>query len=146
MEQEFQNLQNQLQDSVDKMMDRMSKQSLRPLQKKSYLCMAQCLDNQNLTDQQVNNCLQNCGRSSQVVQNMIQNEMNSFQSKIQRCSQVCQDDANSMVTPEISKNPNEISKIEKVMLDCSKSCVNKHVAMLPAMEAKLLSEIAKNSS
>jgi preprotein translocase subunit SecD len=143
MEQEYQQLQQDLQNSVNKMMDKISQKSLRPLQKQSYLSMASCLDNNQLSDQQINQCIQNAGRKPQVIQNMIQNEMNLFQSKIQRCSQVCQDDANHLVTNETKIDPNEIAKIEKVMFQCSKSCVEKHVAMLANLEAKILSEIAR---
>jgi hypothetical protein len=143
MEQEYQQLQNHLQTSVNSMMDSMSKNSIRPLQKSSYLCMAQCVDQNQLTDGQVNQCLQSCGRKSQMVQNLIQNEMNQFQSKIQRCSQVCQDDANSLISTQNKKNEMEISKIERSMFQCSKSCVDKHITMLPALEAKIIGEISR---
>ena len=143
MEQEYQQLQQDLQNSVNQMMDKISKKSLRPLQKQSYLSMASCLDNNQYTDQQINQCIQNAGRKSQIIQNMIQNEMNLFQTKIQRCSQVCQDDANHLVTDDNKTDSNEIAKIEKVLFQCSKACVDKHVAMLPNLEAKILSEIAR---
>jgi hypothetical protein len=144
MEQEYQQLQNHLQKSVETMMDSLSKNSLRPLQKTSYLCMAQCLDQNQLSDGQVNQCIQSCGRKSQQVQNVIQNEMNQFQSKIQRCSQVCQDDANSLISSQnTKKNEMEISKIERSMFQCSKSCVDKHITMLPALESKIIGEVSR---
>ena len=44
MEQEFNELQQKIQTSVNGMMDNISKKSLRPMQKQSYLCMSKCFD------------------------------------------------------------------------------------------------------
>ena len=140
MEQEFSKLQGRLQNAVDGMLQKVSTQYGRPIQRDGYLCSAKCFDSASISDTQLEQCLNQCNQRPQIMQTVLQNEMNSFQTRLQRCSQNCQDEANDMLTPEIRSNPAhpQMATIEKSMLKCSNTCVDKHIAMLPSIEAKIV--------
>ena len=83
-------LQQKLQSAVEKMLDSIDKKHLRPMQKKSYLQMASCFDNNSASQSQLQSCVEKSALSIQNAQNVIQNEMNGFQGRLQRCVQSCQ--------------------------------------------------------
>lgn len=136
MEEEFRKLQGRLQGEVDNMLRRVSTKYVRPIQKESYLCSARCCE-PNFSDAQAQQCLEGCGQPINQLQSVMEREMNSFQSRLQRCSQMCQDEANDKITPEMRSNPAKLAGIEQSMLKCSASCVDKHIAMLPSVESRI---------
>ena len=90
MDNEFSAVQMRLQSAVDSMIQNISKNHIRPMQKQGYLCSAKCFENNNISDQQLEHCIQSCGHKVQSCSAAVQNEMNNFQARLQRCSQVCQ--------------------------------------------------------
>ena len=141
MEQEFSRLQTRLQQAVDGMLGKVSAQHVRPIQREGYLCSAKCCESSTASDSQVEQCLQHCSQRSQQLQAALQNEMQSFQSRLSRCAQTCQDEVNDGITPEMRNDPSKMGPLEQKMLKCSNSCVDKHIAMLPSVEAKIIAAI-----
>jgi hypothetical protein len=134
-------LQRRLQESVDKMLYDISSNKLRPLQKKAYLCSASCFDNPSASEEAIQVCLNNCTHKVKSCQGVIENEMSSFQNKLSRCVQVCQDEGTTGLTPEIRSNPAKMNAIQANMMTCASKCVEKHISMLPSIKSSIVSEI-----
>lgn len=56
------------------------------LQKGGYLCSVKCIDNKNLSSEQLQNCVERCQMPMQQVQQYLQQEMQSFQ--VLKCDSV----------------------------------------------------------
>lgn len=131
-----QDLQNRMQKAVDDMMDRIGKSHLRPMTKNAYLKMASCYDfSSNST---IDSCVQNAAQPLQVSQQMVQREMQSLQNRLQRCSMDCSDSVQDSF--DLS-NPKDRDAAQKKLLSCNTACIDKHIAMLKSIEAKLGKEL-----
>ena len=64
-----------------------------------------------------------------------------FKARLQRCAQVCHDDAQQMVTPEMQHDPGKMDVVQNALMKCSSDCFNKSMASLPAIENKVMSEM-----
>ena len=131
-------LQRKLQDSVERVIKEIDESRMRSLQKNCYLKMAACFDQRGATSQSIQNCLQTQGALVQSAQNIIQNEMNMFQDRLQRCSLACQDE----VRDKFGSEPDQV-KAENHMIKCAGVCVDKHIAMLPQLKKKILTDMDK---
>eukprot|EP01041_Mallomonas_annulata_P011584 gene11584-24225_t len=141
MDQDGAVLQERLQSSVTKVMKQLEQSKVRPLQKKTYLCMAGCVESSSTPDHVVNNCIENCSTVVNAVNEIISQEMNSFQNRIQRCSMSCQDEFNDKITPDMRENPKKLEQARKQSMGCLNSCVNKHIDLLKSIQGKLEQEI-----
>lgn len=91
------------------------------MQKKTYLAMAACFDNKSASTQQIESCLNSSSHGVKVSQQIIQQEMNQFQSRLQRCAADCEDSVRD-------KNPNmndqaSVDRMQGQMITCMSSCV-----------------------
>ena len=100
-------------------------------------------ENEFISDQQINSCIDKCSMKSKYIQNYITNEMKNYQNKFQRCTQVCQDEANDKASSLITKNKSNNVEIEIGLLNCTKGCVEKHINMLPNLEMKIINEVTR---
>ena len=73
------------------MMKDLDKQYYRPMQKKTYLCSAECMDHGHFSQEQLQQCVQRCSVPLQQAQQVQQQEMGQFQERLSRCAQSCQD-------------------------------------------------------
>jgi hypothetical protein len=69
--------------------------------------------------------------------------MNLFQGKLQRCIQVCQDEAQDSLPIDKRNDPIALKASEGKLYKCAKICVDKQISMLPSLEAKILSDISR---
>lgn len=114
-------LNRKLQSAVDTMLQSVDANKMRPMQKKTYLAMAACFDNKSASSQQIESCLNSSSHSVKVSQQIIQQEMNQFQSRLQRCAADCEDSVRD-------RNPNmndqaSVDKMQGQMVTCMSSCV-----------------------
>lgn len=143
MNAQMQELQRSLQQSVDDVMGRFDKEHMRPAQKKTYLCCAGCFDSPSATDSQLSSCLQSCQEPVQYNQQIMQTEMDAFQTRLKRCAETCQDDAQQMVTPEMQHDVGKMDVVQNSLFNCTKKCVDKSLAQLPNIEKKVVSQLRK---
>lgn len=74
----MQERQRNLQQGVDAMMERIQKSDLGPKLKELYLCSARCFDTPS-SNNQIQNCIQNCQQPIERNQQFMHEAMNSFQ-------------------------------------------------------------------
>ena len=120
--------------ATDAMMTEIDKSKIRPLQKASLLKMAACTDlpNRNAIDQ----CMQKSQHAMNIAQQVTQNEMQTLQNRMQRCMMDCQD------AVQDSNYKSDDSR-EKLFFSCATSCVDKNMALLKSIKARIESEIDK---
>ena len=134
-------LQRKLQDAVDVMLDSIDKERMRPMQKSTYLKMAACFDSRSATAPQIENCIHNSSAKVQVCQQIIQQEMNSFQSRLQRCMADCEDSVRDKF-PNITSEQQQ-SQAQGQLLSGMSQCVDKHISLLKSVKHKIESDMDK---
>lgn len=144
MDAESAELQRKLQGAVDNMLDSIDKQRMRPIQKKAYLCSAGCFDSKTSSQQQLQNCIDQCTSPVQHSQNVIQNEMQMFQDRLKRCADECQSDANMSITPEVRTNPSLMDSVQKKTMKCLSVCVDRNLSLIRTVQSRIESEIDKH--
>ena len=85
----------------------------------------------------------------QNAEAVIKNELNRFQERLQRCSQICQDEVSDQISSNMDRNSPKFQSIEKKVNGCISVCVDKHIALLKPMQSKLkadLDELVKQNS
>ena len=80
------------------------------------------------------NLLQNC-------EAVIKNELGSFQQRLQRCSQMCQDDVQDQLTPGMDRSSPKFMNIERKVMGCMSGCVDKHISLVQSIHSKLNNDI-----
>ena len=129
-------LQKKLQEAVDAMLNKLERDRIRPIQRNSHLKIAECYANKSASAEEVEACANHCSLPIQKVQMIIQNEMNVFQNRVNRCAEQCSDEVNDKFS-SVADSPANQQAAQKMMHDCAQSCVDKHVALLKSVQAKL---------
>ena len=132
-------IQNRLQEGVNTMVDQIQVHKTNPMQKQMYLQMADCCDLKQQTAMQ--SCLERASMPVKVAQNIIQNEMSQFENRIARCSQDCSDQVRDSFANQDSSNPNVQEKAMRKANACMSTCVDKHLALLKGLKARIEKDI-----
>jgi hypothetical protein len=138
-------IQQRLNDAVSAMLDKVDMQRLRPLHKDAYLKMAACHDKRNASAQEIQHCVQGCGRKMEAANQIIQAEMGQLQNRLERCSMGCQDEVRDAMHGKDNSQANQ-EMAERLALKCTGSCVNKHMDLLKSVQHKLESDIDRMAS
>ena len=133
--------QAKLQDAVNTMMDELEWEKLRPMQKASFLAMAKCCDRPSRNEAQ--QCFANSSVPVQRAEAMVKQEMDSFQQRLQRCVQGCQDQVKDRMpnnlTPETAQNNPALQKLEGELNKCAVACMVDMQKLLPNIKNRILS-------
>jgi len=121
------------------MMDRLDRDHLRNIQAKMYQCSATCCGDVSSSSKLVESCIRGCQRSGMQAQSSIERELNEFQDQLHRCAQSCHDQLKQQ-----SDGGDEI-KMRSHMDKCVSACADKHVALLPKLESRLVADLKKIS-
>lgn len=98
-------------------------------------------------------CSQRYSQPLQQGQNVLNQEMQSFQQRLQRCVQSCQDDAHVAQQPQTSSSwffgggSSSQQSSEHKMIGCMHTCADKHIAQLQQIKSKVakdLDDLAKH--
>lgn len=133
-----------LQRAVSQMDANIKLNSMRPIQRKAYECMAKCQDKKvSPNEERLMQCMQSCNEPLMRTQQVFQGEVQRFQQRLQRCAADCQDRAQDLMP---SGDPNsasqaDISKAQKVMDDCIASCAKSHTSMVPGLQKSIVSKL-----
>ena len=133
-------IQQRLQNAIDSVVSSVNKRKVRPLQRDTYLAMAKCFD-ADISDQQVENCVQRESHGVQIAQQIMQNELGQFSNRIQRCVQDCEDSARDSVGNQDLSDPRVQEKAQNMMLKCTSVCADKHIDMLRSIQGRMEKEI-----
>ncbi|RLN89171.1 hypothetical protein BBJ28_00011352 [Nothophytophthora sp. Chile5] len=128
---------NKMNDAVTKMVDRLDRTILRGLQRDGYLCAAKCFENKNWSSEQLQSCVERCQMPTQQVNQFMQQEMQNFQSRIQRCAQDCQDRAQDALPATGNPSESQIARAQKDMETCVGRCVDSHISLLPNISSRV---------
>ncbi|KAJ1422797.1 hypothetical protein B484DRAFT_452189 [Ochromonadaceae sp. CCMP2298] len=124
--------QAQLQTSVNDMMDKIDQTKLRPMQRTTYLKMAECYNSKSASANGIQECVQKASTPSNTINQLIQQEMSQFQDRLQRCSMNCRDE-----TKDKYPNPSGNPEAEKMITNCLGVCADKHIDMLKSIRYNL---------
>jgi len=125
------------------MMSRLDRGHLRITQKNAYVCCAKCFDGPSVSDSQLANCVKNCQQPSIQNGQILQRELQSFQARLERCGQMCQDDAQQNMTLETQQDVGKMESLNRSLAKCSVGCLAKSLSSLPSLENKIVSELKK---
>ena len=89
--------------------------------------------------------MQRCLERQQVLlqstEGLIKNELNRFQERLQRCSQICQDEVSDQITPGMDRSSPKFLNIERKVTTCMSGCVDKHISLVQSIHGKLNTDI-----
>lgn len=84
------------------MVNEIDRQYLRRMQAEMHRCAAKCCDNKEMTLEQVQRCVEGCSVPINNAQNYVQKELESLQSRLQRCVMDCNDSIKDQMGPNPS--------------------------------------------
>merc|ERR1712241_1157966 len=127
--------QNRVQHAVESMLENIERERLRPLLRKTHLDCAKCYENKSATKEQVERCMQTSFQPAQNVQQAISNELSSFQQRISRCANQCQDEAQDQVSG--TSSPQDVAQAQTQLDGCVSNCCDKHIQLIPKMMSRI---------
>ncbi|CAI5742548.1 unnamed protein product [Hyaloperonospora brassicae] len=127
----------QLQEAVAAMVDRLDRRFLRALQRDGYLCAAKAFEHTDWSSEQLTAAVERCQRPTQQLNQLMQQEMQHFQSRVQRCAQDCQDRAQDALPARGTPSDAQVARAQKDMDTCVRRCVDTHVGLLPNLSARI---------
>jgi hypothetical protein len=104
-----------------------------------YQCSATCCKDVESSSKVVESCIRACQRSGIQAQSSIERELNDFQDQLHRCAQSCHDEFKQ------SNGSGDEMKMRSHMDKCVSACADKHVALLPKLESRLVADLKKIS-
>jgi len=127
-----------LEQEIGDMMKDLDKQYYRPMQKKTYLCSAECMDHGHFSQEQLQQCVQRCSVPLQQAQQVQQQEMGQFQERLSRCAQSCQDVARDQL-PIDGSQPSDsfMEKLQRQVESCAGGCVDEQMKVVPRLFDRL---------
>ncbi|TKR68115.1 hypothetical protein L596_024147 [Steinernema carpocapsae] len=129
--------QQRVKDAVDGLIDDLDKNSLRNMQKEMFICSSKCCEDKTNTRESIEKCVDYCNSGMKKAQNVLENELSMLQNDLSRCAMKCYDDARGQMQSGSSKK-DELA-ITKGLDKCTAECANIHIALLPGIKARFLS-------
>lgn len=106
-----------------------------------HLCAAKCCENQTASLDSVQSCVERCSLPLTRSQNYVQNELQYFQKRLQRCVMDCNDSVRDRMPASPSND--DISKYTNEFEKCAKTCVDKHIGLLPNIVKQIKAALGK---
>ncbi|XP_052860654.1 protein FAM136A isoform X2 [Anopheles cruzii] len=114
---------------ITRQLDDLDRTVLRKMQADMHDCAAKCCKDMNSSMDTVQQCVERCSVPAQRAQQHVESEINSFNSRLQRCVMDC----------DIAKYTAEFER-------CAIKCVDKHVGILPNMFESMRKVLQRRSS
>jgi len=96
------------------------------------MCQCGIACNSARSEEDFQNCFQNCQAPVPAYQNAIQQEVGGIQNKYIRCMTPCQDQMQSML-----QSGSDTNAMETQAISCMDNCSKTHIALIPAMLARI---------
>ena len=135
MDANFERKVQEAQRQTEAVMDEVDRNKIRPLCKASLLKMAACCDLPGGRPQ-VDECMRRNQHGMNLSQQIVQNEMEQLSQRVQRCMAECQDTVRDA-------NYRSEDAGQKAMYSCAAGCIDKNMAMLKGVKARIEGEIDK---
>jgi len=124
-----------VQSAITALVDDVDKSFLRNKQYEMHTCASKCCLDKTLSVQQVNECISDCSVPLKTGQTIFQRELEDFQSRLQRCVMVCQDDIKDRVATDTTEAQVNIFKADFEV--CAMKCVDQHISNLPNIRRRI---------
>ncbi|XP_022909820.1 protein FAM136A-like [Onthophagus taurus] len=116
---------------MTKMVNEIDRDFLRKMQGTMHRCAAKCCDDNVMSLESVQRCIENCGVQLNESQNYVQRELEGLQHRLQRCVMDCNDTVKDKMGPNPANT--EISKYTLMFENCAVKCVDKHLELIPSV-------------
>ena len=91
--------------------------------------------------EQLEQCSQQCQGPYQRAGAATQQEIGNFQQRLNNSMQMCNADAQGMVTPDMVDNPRKMKRVEDGLLKCIQGAVEKSRGSLKPMQQRIEGQI-----
>ncbi len=91
--------------------------------------------------EQIEQCSQQCQMPYQRAAAVTQQEIGNFQNRLSRAMMQCNDDAQSMVTPDMQHDTRKMKRVEDSLLKCMEGVVNNGRESLKPMKQRVETQI-----
>lgn len=127
--------------AVDDLVDELDRKFFREIQKKVYLCSADCC-NKSDSRQKIETCVDSCNKPLQKVQNVLESELGNLQQQMSRCAMTCYDKAVQQLGPDPSKYTEEqMNSMNNIVEKGVNVCADDHLKLLPQIKARIISSM-----
>jgi len=128
---------------AQRVLDEVERKNLRPRARETYACAVKCYDKAgtNSSQQQIQQCVQQCQVPFQQSQHMVNQEVQFFQDRLNRAMMACQDEVRDLMTQDIQSNPKQMEKMESIATSCFTKVVKSHIGMLPDMKKRIVNQL-----
>ncbi|CAK9293029.1 unnamed protein product [Gordionus sp. m RMFG-2023] len=135
--------QNALQNEIENIVNELDKSYLRPVHAEVYDCSLKCCKNSDMNIEEFQKCIGRCSEPIIKCQNYLQEELSSFQNRIQRCANDCQDQVKDKMSSlfkssvQASSNHDASDKAQKAFDQCVDNCFQSHVDKLNPLKQRI---------
>ena len=130
-----------LHQEMESLANDIERRNMRPMQRQAYLCSAACCEDEGSSSQDLQRCMQMCSLPVQRANNVFQNEVQRFQSRIQRCAMDCKDLARDEQGRAVEENV-----IQQNFSHCTERCFGRARSSVPDLRQRLEMMMAQNNS
>eukprot|EP00191_Tetraselmis_sp_GSL018_P015753 CAMPEP_0177589270 /NCGR_PEP_ID=MMETSP0419_2-20121207/6706_1 /TAXON_ID=582737 /ORGANISM="Tetraselmis sp., Strain GSL018" /LENGTH=139 /DNA_ID=CAMNT_0019079597 /DNA_START=140 /DNA_END=559 /DNA_ORIENTATION=+ len=133
---------HEVQKGLEDLVNDLERNTIRPAQKKNFLCSAKCCDTASNSRNDLQKCLQRCAEPVSQMEQVITWHMNQFQERLQRCVVRCQDEAQDSLPSGPSEK--QIEGAQAKMDTCVKDCAKQYAAQIPKLKQDILASLKSN--
>lgn len=130
-------------DAIMNVLVDIDKQFLRKMQADMHRCSVKCCENSDATMEGVQQCLETCSAPFMRAQKFLQIELESYQSRLQRCVMDCNDQIKDKIGP--NPKPEDMNQFTQQFERCAEKCVDKHISLLPTVFNKIKKHFSDTS-
>lgn len=134
-------VQERVKSAVDSLVDDLDKKYFREMQRKVYLCSADCCTKKD-SRQGIETCVDRCNNPLQKVQNVLEHELGTLQQQMSRCAMTAYDKAVQQLGPDPSKYSDSQMKTFQDKIEAGVHvCADDHLKLLPQIKARIIENL-----
>ena len=127
--------------AVDDLVDDLDKKYFRDMQRKVYLCSADCCTKTD-SRQKIESCVDLCNKPLQKVQGVLEQELGTLQQQLSRCAMTAYDKIVQQLGPDPSKYTDSQMKTFNEKLDKGvNACADDHLKLIPQIKTRIINSL-----
>ncbi|RMZ92932.1 hypothetical protein BpHYR1_042216 [Brachionus plicatilis] len=134
----MENFANKVQEEIDSI----DREYLRKIQGNMFRCNANCCDNPNISQTDLERCLETCSHPAVKAQQFMNQQMQEIQDRVQRCLMSCADEIKDKAM--FNKAEDLVNSAE--MKKCSAKCEDEMLKILPNYTKKMREWLSKGNN
>lgn len=108
-----------------------------------HYCAAKCCENNDLSMDSVQNCVERCSQPLTRAQSYVQNQLQNFQKKLNHCVLECNEEIRDRMPVKPSQD--EITKYTIEFQSCATGCVDRHISLIPNLIKKMKQTLSQGN-